>query len=168
MKKKYPYRGRRGKMKKRTSCNAAVIFDLREKLEEMINGQERLLAAVKKDAREARIELEKRIYSTIYGNKRFAEGVSKKSTATDEDRSMFRRMSYLLDVCGRLLASDGVCPIAPDRNHLFDAGAHRAVATVVCETDDIPDAISECLEVGYMVDGVVNAPADVVVFENIK
>lgn len=167
MKKKYRYRGCRGRMKKRISCNATVIFDLREKFEKIINEQDKILAAVQKDTREARIILEKKLYSTIYGNKRFAEDVSKKSTATDEDRSMFRRMSYLLDVCGRLLASDGVCPVAPVRNQLFDAGAHRAVATVVRESDDIPDAICECLEVGYMVDGVMNTPADVVVFENI-
>lgn len=153
-------------MKKRISCNATVIFDLREKFEKIINEQDKILAAIQKDTREARIILEKKLYSTIYGNKRFAEDVSKKSTATDEDRSMFRRMSYLLDVCGRLLASDGVCPVAPERNQQFDASAHRAVSTTVPNAEDSPNAVAECLEVGYAVAGIVTTPADVVVFEN--
>lgn len=171
-KRKHGYRWHR----RTTASGSALEADLatiKEDLTTVAYKQDELMFLMRSiacldKAKSARIEIEKRLFSSVHGNKRFAQELCAKAETTDDERSILRRMTYLEDVAARLLSCDGVSPIAPERNQQFDASVHRAVSTASPASEDTPNAISECLEVGYAVAGVVTTPADVIVFDNNK
>lgn len=169
-KKKHGYRWQRRASANGFTCKTD-LETIKDNLTTVAYKQDELMLLMRSSAgldkaKSARIEIEKRLFSSVHGNKRFAQELCAKPDAGDDQRSILRRMTYLEDVATRLLGCDGVSPIAPERNQQFDASAHRAVSTTVPNAEDSPNAVAECLEVGYAVAGIVTTPADVVVFEN--
>lgn len=112
-----------------------------------------------------RMEAEKKLYKTIFGNLRFVEGELKSDAEDGFKTSICRRVGYLLDQCGKVLASDGIRAIAPYAGDAVDPTEHKIVQTVHPRSGDIPGSVSECVEVGFAVRGVIQ-PAEVTVFAN--
>lgn len=112
-----------------------------------------------------RMEAEKKLFKTIFGNLRFVEGELKSDAEDGFKTSICRRVGYLLDQCGKVLASDGIRAIAPYAGDAVDPTEHKIVQTVHPRSGDIPGSVSECVEVGFAVRGVIQ-PAEVTVFAN--
>lgn len=147
-----------------SECLVSRMDRMSTRLEEVV---EELRDIKKGNARLGRIGIEKKLFKAAWGNMMFAHELCKRVPTEEDAQSVLRRLSYLTDICSRLLSCDAVCPIIPTVGQKFDASVHRALGTVQVGANDAPGDIAECLEVGFIDSGVAT-PAEVVVFAENK
>lgn len=111
-----------------------------------------------------RIENLKKLFRLAYGNDKFAS-MAKANDRNDETLASFqRRMMVLKNAVGKILADEGIRPIAPSTNEIVSESEHRIVQTVASNGPECQaGCVAECLEIGFAVHGVIT-PAEVTVF----
>ena len=161
----------RAKSSKRYRVSADIVEGVIARIEKLGVRQDEIAEIIrdlkKDDARAARVEIEKKLFKSAWGNLLFAQELCKKGPTAEDAQSVLRRMSYLADICSRLLSCDSVKPISPTAGQSFDASVHRALGTTQAGPDDLPGTVAECLDVGFIDSGLAT-PAEVVVFAENK
>ena len=106
------------------------------------------------------------VFERINSLQEFSEKLLAEDEQDENLLSLKRRVRNLHRTTQKLLLTFGVVPIYPARNADLNPAEHQIMAeTEAVLPEDKPGCIAECLKIGFLRNGVIDHPAQVIVFK---